>query len=159
MFVWATAPPLDTDPRFDLQKYMGQWFEIARLPSPFEAGCTNVRANYTLTSEGTVVVENTCIQSGEPRRVTGSARVVGPGKLEVSFLSFMPFWLSHGDYWVLETDHSSVALVGEPTRANLWILSRARTLPPDIYQRLVRRAAVAGFDTSLLIRTEHTAAP
>ncbi len=136
---------LDVVPQVDLNRYLGQWFEIAALPAWFEKGCSCVQAEYSLHPKGYVVVRNSCLKDGKPKVAEGKAFVVpntGNAKLKVQF-----FWPFKGDYWILELapDYSYV-LVGEPKREYLWILSRAPQMEESTYRMLVGKAAQKGFD-------------
>ncbi len=148
-------PPLQTVDHVDLERYMGTWYEIARFPHRFQEGCTATTAHYTLRDDGEVDVLNRCNKGGLDGpldEAAGRARVADPetnAKLEVSF--FGPFT---GDYWILELgENYEYAVVGEPRREHLWILSRERTMPEAQYEELVRRAAEQGYDVSKLERT------
>ena len=144
----------------DLERYAGRWYEIARLPNPFQGKCTGeVTADYELLAKGEVRVVNQCLQEdGKVKRAEGRARRANrdgtAAKLKVrfapAFLSFLPMvW---GDYWVLDlTDDYSAALVGEPGRAYLWILSRAPVLADSTYQRMTATAERQGFAVERLI--------
>lgn len=153
-------------PAVDLSRYAGQWFEIARLPNRFQNKCvSDVMATYTVLGDDRLKVVNQCRkESGEITHVEGRARLAsksGPNtKLKVrfapAFLSFLPFvW---GDYWIIElAPDYSYAVVGEPGRKYLWILSRTPQMDENILQELIRRAAAQGYDVGPLIKTRHTA--
>jgi apolipoprotein D and lipocalin family protein len=148
----------------DLERYRGEWFEIARFPNRFQRACTtDVRATYSPRADGRIDVVNRCrAADGHLIEAQGVARVVDvrtSAKLKVRFapaiLSFLPIvW---GDYWIVGlADDYSWALVGSPDRAYLWILMRS---PAMVTSRLdaARAAAVAnGFDTDRLVMTHHT---
>jgi apolipoprotein D and lipocalin family protein len=156
--------PLRVVPAIDLSRYAGEWFEIARLPNRFQKKCAgDVKASYTLIEDDRIRVINQCRQeSGDVSRVEGRARLAsksGPNtKLKVRFapalLSFLPFvW---GDYWILElAPDYSYAVVGEPNRKYLWILSRTRQMDEAVLQELIGRATAQGYDMSGLIKTRH----
>ena len=151
--------PLETVPRVDLDRYLGTWYEIARYPHRFQAGCVASTARYARTSDGRIRVENECREAavdGPVRRVTGVARVArdapSNAKLEVEF-----FWPFRGAYWIIELDPDyRYAVVGHPSRAYLWILSRRPTMDETLYQDLLGRVAAHGYDLS---RIERTAQP
>jgi apolipoprotein D and lipocalin family protein len=155
---------LATVDKLDLARYEGRWYEVARLPNRFQAQCAgDVTATYARRSDGTIDVANACRRAdGATETAQGVARVVDPStnaKLEVRFapaaLSWLPWvW---GDYWVLALDPGyGYALVGEPARDYLWVLSRTPTLPADDYARLLDVARRAGYDTDRVQRTLHT---
>jgi len=141
---------------FDADRYLGTWYEIARLDHRFERGLEDVTATYTKRPDGDIEVLNRGFdpERGQWKEARGRARFVGQpdlAMLEVSF--FGPFY---GGYNVLELDPDyRIALVAGPTRSYLWILARQPDPPRDDVDRLVQRAAALGFDTSGLIYVEH----
>lgn len=152
------ALPLQVVPEVDLPRYMGTWYEIARLPNRFEEGCVAARARYDLLPNGTVEVINECRLygfDGPVRTARGTATVVDEetkAKLKVSF-----FWPFYGKYWIIELGAEyDYAVVGHPGRKYLWILSRAPHMDETLYRRIVGTLAARGFDTSRLIRTPQT---
>ena len=105
--------PMQTVTGFDLGRYLGLWYEIACYPFSFENGCAGVTAEYSMKPDGKVRVVNSCHEGAVdgPLRVSeGTAELVSDGKLEVGFVSFLPFIV--GDYWVihLEPDYSMAAV-------------------------------------------------
>lgn len=141
---------------FDVNRYLGTWYEIARLDHPFERGLSKVRAEYTLREDGGVNVINMGFdrRKKEWKTATGKAYFVeGPnvGRLKVSF--FGPFY---GGYNILELDSNySHALVCGPSRKYLWILARKPEMEENAKAVLVEKARSLGFDTSELIFVEH----
>jgi apolipoprotein D and lipocalin family protein len=151
----ALADPPSTVPALDLERYSGAWYELASFPTWFQRGCTATSATYTLRPDGTVDVLNRCRRGSlDGREVSARGRArqpdpSRPGELQVSF--FWPFW---ADYWVVDLDPDyGWALVGDPERDHLWLLSRAPTVPAELYDDLVARAEAQGFDTARLVRT------
>jgi apolipoprotein D and lipocalin family protein len=149
--------PLAVAPYVDLSKYAGEWYEIARLPASFEKDCYATKARYTIQTDGSVRVDNSCHKGsveGKLKQATGKAMVADPvtnAKLKVQF-----FWPFSGDYWILEVDPEyQYAVVGEPSRENLWILSRQPVLDKVVLNSLLQRAKAKGFDTGKLIFTRH----
>ncbi len=148
----AVYPPLATVDKVDLGSYTGRWFEIARYPNSFEPGCVGVTADYALREDGRISVLNTCIEGdldGDVRLIEGVARVVDRStnaKLAVTF--FAPF---EGDYWILELgDDYEYAVVGDPSRTFLWILSREPVLDQDLYADILSRLPERGYDSERL---------
>lgn len=154
--------PLRLAPSVDLSRYAGVWYEIARLPNRFEDKCAgDVTAEYTPLGKGRLKVVNRCLKGdGRLSEATGVAKLAGgrgdTSRLKVrfapSFLSFLPFvW---GDYQIIELapDYSH-ALVGEPGRKYLWVLSRTPRMDEGTYRRLTEAAGSQGFDVSRLVRT------
>lgn len=155
---------LQTVDAVDLDRYVGEWFEIARFPNSFQDQCLgDVRARYAERSDGRLDVINQCRTEEGASEARGVARVVDPAtraRLEVrfapAFLSFLPaVW---GDYWILGLAHDySWAVVGSPDREYLWILARTPTLDWERYTLGLATAAANGFDVEQLVRTQHSA--
>lgn len=142
---------------FELDRYLGTWYEIARLDHRFERGLSEVTATYSMREDGGVHVINRGYRrdEGEWDEAVGKAYSVGDpdtGHLKVSF--FGPFY---GGYNVIELDKSGYqyALVAGPDRSYLWILSRTPSLASDSLKELVTTAGKLGFATSELIFVEH----
>ncbi|MGE0084517.1 MAG: lipocalin family protein [Desulfococcaceae bacterium] len=142
---------------FKLEKYLGTWYEIARLDNSFERGLTQVTANYSLRDDGGVKVLNRGYSAKEKKwkEVVGKAFFVKGsdlGYLKVSF--FGPFYAS---YIILELDHENYqySLVCGADKSYLWILARNKEIKNDIKHILVAKAAELGFDTDKLIFVEH----
>lgn len=147
------APPLQTVDDVDLERYLGSWYEIARLPHRFQEGCVASKATYSFRNDGLIDVYNECRKGGVEgplKSVKGKARVVDTtsnAKLEVSF--FWPFW---GDYWIIDLDPDyQWAVVGHPSRKYLWILSRTETLSSDIFEGIKQRLERQGYDLISLV--------
>ncbi len=141
---------------FDAERYLGKWYEIARLDHRFERGLEDISATYTARDRGGLDVRNRGFDAakGEWREARGHARFAGSpeiASLEVSF--FGPFY---GGYNVVELDPDyQIALVVGPTRSYLWILARRPDPSREEVDRLVRRAKELGFDTDALIYVSH----
>ena len=126
-----TDVPIASKALFEPARYLGTWYEVARYPVPFEAGCVGVTAEYGAIDAETISVKNTCRNpDGSVKSVIeGSATIVGPGRLKVRFPS-VPFGAA--DYWVLWTDESyRTAVVGAPNGRSGWILNRSPEIPAD----------------------------
>ena len=158
----STAPPagLSSVTPFEVNRYLGKWYEIARLDHSFERGLTDVSATYALKSDGSLEVINRGFNTkkNEWKSATGRALFTGnqnQGSLKVSF--FGPFY---GGYHVLALDQTGYqwALVSGPDREYLWILARTKVLAPAIRDQLVADAKKMGFATDKLIWVEHTRA-
>jgi Bacterial lipocalin len=142
---------------FKLEKYLGKWYEIARLDHSFERGLTRITADYSLLDDGGVRVLNRGYSAEENswKDAEGKAYFVkGPdqGYLKVSF--FGPFY---GTYIVFELDHENYqySLVCGPNKSYLWLLARSPKIKEDTKDILVAKAAALGFDTNKLIYVEH----
>ena len=151
--------PVRTVPSVDLDRYVGDWFEIGRFPNRFQRRCVgDVTARYARRSDGTLDVFNRCRTDGESIAARGVARVVDDtgARLKVRFapaaLSFLPFvW---GDYWILGiADDYSWAVIGSPDRDYLWVLARTPTLGEDGFGQAMAVARANGFDVDRLERT------
>lgn len=150
-----------TVPKVDLERYAGEWFEVARYPNRFQRDCVgDVAAKYALRPDGRIDVTNSCRKAdGTVKDARGVARVVDTAtsaKLKVrfapAFLSFLSaVW---GDYWVigLAPDYSW-AVVGSPDREYLWILSRTKTLSTAQYDAAIETVKANGFDPARLVPT------
>jgi apolipoprotein D and lipocalin family protein len=135
----------------DQARYLGAWYEQARLPNRFEEGCQRATADYGMRDDGLISVVNTCIDDrGESRVARGRARPAGEageGKLEVSF--FGPFW---ADYWVLERgENYEWSIVGEPEGRYLWVLTRERGITPAQRAAFERRIMELGYRPAELV--------
>jgi apolipoprotein D and lipocalin family protein len=156
-----SAPTLATVPKVDLDRYVGRWHELARAPNWFQRNCaTDVTAEYARRTDGTVAVVNSCRRAdGSVDRVEGTARIVDPAtnaKLEVAFAPEALRWISAvwGNYWVIElAPDYRYAIVGEPSREYLWVLSRTPTLDDATWASIDARIAAAGYDRSKVTRT------
>ena len=146
----------------DVPRYLGTWYEMARLPVSFQDGpglrCVDVTAVYNPRPDGTIDVVNTCRNAeagGAIRSGTAVGSVVpgsGNARLRVAF-----FWPFHGDYWVIGLDPEyRWAVVGAPSRRMLWVLSRTTTMADADYARAVETARAQGFDVARLVRTEQS---
>lgn len=142
---------------FELQRYLGTWYEIARLDHRFERGLSGVTAVYSLNDNGSVKVVNsgTSSKTGKRKSATGKALFVGPasrGHLKVSF--FGPFY---GSYIIFELDKEnySHALVAGPSRKFLWVLARGPDMDATTYDALLAKAQSNGFDVDKLIKVKH----
>lgn len=154
---------IQTVSNFDLNRYLGTWYEIARLPMKHQPeDSTDVSAHYSLNENGNIKVQNRCLDEHQQLdESVGEASVVdGPnGKLEVSFLPegfrWVPF--TKGDYWVLKIDENyQTALVGEPGLKYLWILHRDTVLDEQTKNQYLQYAQSLGYELSDLIHTVHT---
>jgi len=138
---------------FELDRYLGTWYEIARLDHSFERGLSQVTAEYSLRDDGGVRVVNRGFDaaSGKWKEAVGKAYFVEGedlGYLKVSF--FGPFY---GSYVVFELDHEQYrhAFISGPDTSYLWLLSRTPSVSEAVIGRFLERAAAVGFDTDGVI--------
>lgn len=143
----------------DLERYLGLWYEIGRLPLKYEdEGNSDVTAHYALAADGSVEVDNRALSAdGEPVQARGRATMdaAHPGRLSVSFLPAGLRWLpfTQGDYWALRLDPDyRVALVGTPDHRNLWLLSRTPQLDGAVEEEFLVEATRQGYDLRPWIR-------
>lgn len=142
---------------FDINRYLGKWYEIARLDHSFERGLDNVTAEYFLLDESGIRVINRgfSAKDNEWKKAEGKAYFVrgqDEGYLKVSF--FGPFY---GSYIVFELDKENYqyAFVTGPDRSYLWLLSRTTDVSQELIDNFVRRAKELGFETDKLIFVSH----
>ncbi|HNY51174.1 MAG TPA: lipocalin family protein [Smithella sp.] len=142
---------------FQLERYLGKWYEIARLDHSFERGLSQISAEYSLNPDGSVKVINRGFSDQEKKwkEAVGKASFVknpDQGFLKVSF--FGPFY---GSYIILELDHQnySYALVCGPDRSYLWMLARSPKIDDATKNALIAKAASLGFKTDELIFVQH----
>ena len=146
---------------FDVGRYMGKWYEIARLDHSFERGLERVSANYSLREDGGVAVLNRGYSpdDGEWSEAEGKAYFVSgenQGYLKVSF--FGPFY---GSYVIFELDkeHYQYAFVSGPDNSYLWLLSREPRLPGSVIDTFTEQSRALGFDVDNLIFVRHDGNP
>jgi apolipoprotein D and lipocalin family protein len=162
--VYAQKPaPVRTVASVDLDRYLGEWFEIARFPNRFQDQCLgDVRANYARRPDGHLDVVNRCRTSGGETEARGVARIVDEKAFAKLKVRFAPPWLSWlpvvwGDYWIiaLAADYSW-AVVGAPGRDFLWILARAPRLNDESLAAARSAARASGYDVERLVPTLQT---
>ena len=145
---------LEVVPHVELKRYLGKWYEIARLPARFQEGCTDTTATYALSEDGGISVLNECIKDGKVKQAKGKAKVVDKNsgaKLKVTF-----FWPFYGDYWIIDLGNDyDYAVVGTPNRKYLWILSRTPQMDDELFSQLIESVKSKGFDVNNLIITSH----
>lgn len=143
----------------DLKRYQGTWYEVARLPMFWQRNCAQSQAQYTLKADGNIDVVNRCrTAEGEWQQATGTASPQVPGQTDKLWVVF-DNWFSRllpgvakGDYWVLYIgDGYKTAVVGNPDRKYLWLLSRTPTVSKQVREELLVKAQQQGYDTTRLI--------
>lgn len=155
--------PLQVVHGVDLTRYQGLWYEIASMPSRFQPKTgTNTTATYTLRPDQTIHVLNQTWVDGKRGFIEGTAWKIDPttdeAKLKVRFWvpPFLPVIPVTGDYWVMLLDAEyQWALVGQPSRKYLWVLSRTPQLDDEVYSKLLEHAKAEGYDVTLLRKTCH----
>ena len=154
-FALAEAPPVHSVHKVDLARYVGKWYEIAAFPMFFQRQCIgDTTAEYAFRPDGDIVVVNRCRTERGFDEAVGTAWAVpgtGNSQLKVSF-----FWPFRADYWVIGLDDEyQWAVVGNPNRKYLWVLSRTPQLPRDQLDKALQAAASEGFDLTQLKYTAH----
>lgn len=142
---------------FELEKYVGKWYEIARLDHSFERGMEQVTAEYTLREDGLVAVENRGYlpDQNKWKAAQGRAKFAGDpneGYLKVSF--FGPFYASYVIFGLDKQDYQ-YAMVSGPDTSYLWLLSRTPEVAPEVIQRFIQQGKAKGFETDDLIFVKH----
>ncbi len=143
---------------FDIDRYLGTWYEVARFPHRFEKDLQGVTATYSLRPDGKIDVVNKGYKGspdGEESIANGVAKIPDPEKPAAIKVSFFLFFFA--DYLILELDQSDYqyALVSSSSNDFLWILSRTPDLNPEIYRQLTMAASARGFDVSKLEKVIH----
>ena len=151
---------VDPVTEFNSERYLGTWYEIARLDHVFERGLTDVTANYTRRDDGKITVLNKGYKtnSGKLKQATGNAKFAESettGHLKVSF--FGPFY---GDYIIfdLERDNYAQAYISGGNDKYLWLLSRTPTIPSTIREDFLEKSQALGYDTNSIIWVEQSRA-
>jgi len=140
----------------DIERYMGTWYEIAKFPVFFERGLVGVTAAYTLEDDGRIHVTNRGFKKsfeGKVSSIEGYAKIPdpeNPGKLRIRFKPF-PARLFAVDYWIVDLGEDyDYAVVSNPSRDVLWILSRAPSMDSALYDAIVECLAKRGFEVERL---------
>lgn len=151
----ASARDLETVSHVDLTRYLGKWYEVAKYPVVFERGLVGVTATYSLRPDGKIKVLNAGrkgTMAGKLKTATGKAWVTDKttnAKLKVQF-----FWPFSGNYWVIALGQDyDYAVIGDPSRKYLWILSRTPRMDEKLYAELIEQIKAHGYDTSRIERT------
>jgi apolipoprotein D and lipocalin family protein len=147
----------ETVKKLEIDKFLGQWYEIARYPHSFEKDLVGVTATYSMREDGKIKVLNQGYKNtlnGELKTAEGKAKIPDkndPSKLKVSF-----FWFFYADYLVMELDSENYqwAVIGSSSPNYLWILSRTPQMEKDLYMDLLQKIEKRGYDTSKLLLVE-----
>ena len=153
-----TAEPVRVVPSVDIARYVGRWFEIARLPNFFQKSCSgDVTATYTVRPDGKINVLNQCrTEKGSMKSANGTARIASKTEPNTK-LKVTCFWTISGNNRIIELDPNyEWAVIGEPNRDYLWILSRQPQMDPALYESILERIRKQGYDTQRLLRTKQT---
>jgi len=142
-------PPLSQVSKVDLNRYLGLWYEIARIDHSFQKDCVASTADYSLRQDGDIKVVNTCRKKsldGEITSVEGKAWVVD--KDTNAWLKVQFFWPFQGDYVIIDLDEKEYqyAVVGHPSRDYLWILSRTPQMDDGTYADMLSKISKQGYN-------------
>ena len=154
---YAAPPPVQTVHEVDLKRYAGKWYEIASVPMVFQRDCVgDTTAEYTLNADGTISVNSRCrARNGSISAASGTATVMpgsGNAKLEVSYPQIVK-----GHYWIIGLDQEyRWAVIGEPQRKYLRILSRTAQLPEEELARALDAARAQGYTLEELRYTQQS---
>lgn len=147
----------ETVKTFEIEKFLGEWYEIARYPHSFEKDLVGVTATYSMREDGKIKVLNQGYKNslkGELKQAEGKAKIPNkndPSKLKVSF-----FWFFYADYLVMELDEENYqwAIIGSSSPNYLWILSRTPQIDMETYKELLQKIEKRGYDTNKLLFVE-----
>jgi apolipoprotein D and lipocalin family protein len=148
----SAAKPPGTAEHVDLQRYLGRWYEIAKIPNRFQSQCTEgTTAEYTLRDDGRIDVINRCrTEDGSIDEARGIAKIedrVSNARLKVSFVRLLGISLFWGDYWILDVGEDyEYAVIGSPTRKYGWVLSRTPSLDSAKLAYIFKTLRQQGYD-------------
>ncbi|OHV97185.1 lipocalin [Janthinobacterium lividum] len=138
---------------FDTTRYLGKWYEIARLDHSFERGLSHVTADYSLRQDGGLKVLNRGYKEADAKWKEAEGKAYFVDKKDVGYLKVSFFGPFYGSYIVFDLDQQdySYSMISGPDKSYLWLLSRTPSMDPALQLRLVEKARGLGFDTSKLI--------
>ncbi len=138
---------------FNSTRYLGKWYEIARLDQSFERGLTKVTATYTLREDGGLQVVNRGYDASNKRWKESVGKAYFVRTPDVAYLKVSFFGPFYGSYVVfdLDRDNYSYSLVAGPDKSYLWLLARTPTIDKALRERLVEKARALGYDTTKLV--------
>lgn len=147
--------PLETVEKVDLERYMGRWYEIARYPNIFQSGVVAVQARYRLLDNGEIEVTNVGRKDGldgPPTRSVNTAWLAREGDDTKWYVRFI--WPFKAPYWIIDLgENYEFAVVGQPSRKYLWVLSRTPRMDPEVYRGICERLRKQGYDPTKLKQT------
>lgn len=154
----CTGKPDNITPvdNFNAARYLGKWYEIARLDHRFERGLSNVTADYSMRDDGAIKVLNRGYKADKKEWTDAEGKASFVGKPDVGYLKVSFFGPIYGSYIVFDLDPAYThSMVSGPDKSYLWILSRTPTMDESTKKRLVGKAQALGYDTSKLIYVTH----
>ncbi len=151
----ARSGRLETVSKVELDRYMGTWYEIARFDNRFQRGTVATTSEFLRRDDGTIAVTMTARKrdlDGKLKKSNARGWIVdnpANAKWKVQFV-----WPFRSDYWIIDLcDQYSYAVVGQPSRKNVWIISREPVMEKATYDRICKKLAGLGFDPAKLVRT------
>jgi apolipoprotein D and lipocalin family protein len=146
---------------FELNRYLGTWYEIARLDHSFERGLSHVTANYSLREDGGVKVINRGYSEENKKWESAEGKAYFVDKTDTAYLKVSFFGPFYGSYVVfeLEKENYHYALISGPDKDYFWILARQPQIDPALLQSLIEKAKSLGFATDKLIIVNHSDTP
>lgn len=148
----------NTDPTvaqdFELSRFQGHWYEIARIPRDYDRTCFDTTADYTLVSAGKLELRHRCHLGSPSGALSDFAAPASVDDPKVPAKLTLDLGVYRGSYWVLEVGKDyEYALIGHPSLTMLWVLARTPTLPDDVYAALRNKASHEGYDPDALVLT------
>lgn len=141
---------------FDLDSYLGEWYEVARLDHWFERDLQQVTAKYSLRENGSVKVLNRGYSTSSEKWKESEGKAYPVGDEDIGFLKVSFFGPFYGGYCIFELGpNGEYAFVSGSNRSYLWLLSRTPKVSDDVWRKFETRCEELEFDTSELIRVEH----
>lgn len=154
MSACASEPPLETVDYVDLERFMGDWYVIANIPTFIEKGAHNAVETYSLNDDGSIATRFTFRADsfdGEQKEYNPTGFVTDSESNAVWGMRFI--WPVKADYRVIYLDDNySVTVIGRNKRDFVWLMAREPEIPRKTYEELVAFIAAVGYDTSKLRR-------
>lgn len=155
----ANNTSVATNEIIDIQKYIGKWYAISDIPQFFTRSCLYQSAEYGIKSDKEITVKNTCYAQNKTKVIYGQAEVVNFETNAELIVTFNSFWTRlfrvKGDYSIIKIDPNyDYVMVGGKNRSNLWIMSREKAMPEEVYEEYVNYASELGFDVSKLRKSK-----
>ncbi|MCW8964279.1 MAG: lipocalin family protein [Gammaproteobacteria bacterium] len=155
----CTGMPDDVKPvgQFEINRYLGKWYEIARLDHSFERGMDNVTAEYTMMSDGGVSVRNRGYLAEDNQWKTAEGKAYFVDRQDLGYLKVSFFGPFYGSYVIFELDSENYqyAFVTSYDKSYLWLLSRTPLVSDDLVKRFVELAGELGYPTDALVYVDH----
>ena len=155
----AFASSIATSEVIDVERYTGKWYTISALPLFFNKGCTSQTAEYGTLSDTKISVLNTCYKPGKKKWIKGEAEITNLDTNSELVVRFYTWWARafnvEGDYNVIKIDPNyEYVMVGSNNRKSLWIMSRTKTMPEEIYNDYLEMAKSLKFNTNKLYKSK-----